>query len=61
MREKKELSRRPRVNKMLGHFRLMSSALDKKAETTKMLKIKRKLNISMEVLHEVSVMYPEKK
>ena len=39
----------------------MSSALDKKAETTQMLKRKRKVNIAMEVLHEVSVMYPEKK
>ena len=61
LREKKELSRRPRVNNMLVHFTLMSSALDKKAETTQMLKRKRKVNIAMEVLHEVSVTYPEKK
>ena len=53
----KELSRSFRVNKRLIYFGLKSIALDKNTKITKMEK--RKLIIAVEVLHEVSVTYPE--
>ena len=55
---KNYLSRSFSVNKT-GYFELMSSALASKTETTKMEK--RKLDIAMEVLNEVSVEFPETK
>ena len=58
MSEKKELYRTSRESKTIGYFELMSSALNIKTNN----KIeKRKLNIAIEVLHDVSVTYAETK
>ena len=55
----KELSRISRQNKTLVYFGLRSSALASKTETTKWEKPK--LNITLEVLTEVSVEFSETK